>query len=539
MENDAAKAVPTGAPTWIARRPVAVDLGGPVDVPFEPFLAEWIDEPVIVRFRAVAQRHADKLAIDDGDTHLTYSQVQAAVDALAARLNNATPLGSAVAALLDNTTAFPIAFLACLASGRTIVPVDISYPPDRQEAILRECGAAAFIVGPGIEPPASLADTLVRLTVPLQGDSGSPPPDTAVDVDAPAGVIYTSGSTGQPKGVAFSQRQFLAALAEYINACHIGPHDRIVGLASLGGGSAREALAALLTGATFHIADLRQHGIGPALRKLRMAEVTVLAFVPSVLRSLCGVPGIDAALASLRIVDLFGELVTAETVDALRAVLPATCHIRVSLGSTETMVLFHWFVPRGVQAGNGLPCGYLASRASIALLDEYGAPVPEGEVGEVVVRGRSIASGMWRDGAVLPGPFQPDPADPQARIFHTGDLVRMDKDGLVTFVGRRDRRVKIRGLRADPADVETALHRIPGVADCAVITRVDGDEVAFVAYVESGGVDLAGGAIRDALRLELPAHMMPADIHVISRLPRLPNFKPDLVALAQGAAAPH
>jgi acyl-coenzyme A synthetase/AMP-(fatty) acid ligase len=218
-------------------------------------------------------------------------------------------------------------------------------------------------------------------------------------------------------------------------------------------------------------------------------------------------------------------------------VLPPSCHIRVGLGSTETMTVFHWFVPRDfVATGPGLPCGYLASDVSVMLLDGDGAPVANGAVGELVVRGRHIASGMWRDGAVLAGPFTHDADDPAIRIFHSGDLISLRADGLAEFAGRSDRRVKIRGLRADPGDVEAALHRIPGIADCAVATRALGDDTAFLAYVVASGPGLVSlRHIRDTLRSELPPHMMPADIHLIDRIPRLPNFKPDLIALARCA----
>jgi acyl-coenzyme A synthetase/AMP-(fatty) acid ligase len=513
---------------WLSGRPVPMDFGGPVDVPFEPFLPEWIDQPAALRFQAMADRYGDKIAIDDGTTRLTYREVRAAVADLAARIVGATTEGGPIAAVLDNNAAFPIAFLACLMTGRPIVPVDSSYPPERRQAILQECGAVAVILGDGLALPDTLPTSLPVLAVGAGGVAEGEPA-VATDIDAPAGVIYTSGSTGQPKGVAFSQRQFLAALAEYINACHIGHRDRLIGLASLGGASVREALAALLTGATFHISDLRQSGIGAAFRTMMQARITVLAFVPSVLRSFTARPDAAEALASLRVVDLFGELVTPDAVAALRAVLPPACHIRVGLGSTETMTVFHWFVPRDfVAAGHGLPCGYLASNVSVALLDGDGA------VGELVVRGRYIASGMWRDGAVLTGPFAQDADDPAIRIFHSGDLISLRDDGLAEFAGRSDRRVKIRGLRADPGDVEAALHRIPGIADCAVATRTVGDETAFLAYVVATGI-VSPRHIRDALRAELPPHMMPADIRLIDRIPRLPNFKPDLIALARCA----
>ncbi|MEJ0019575.1 MAG: AMP-binding protein [Acetobacteraceae bacterium] len=530
-------------PSWLSGRPVTVDHGGPTGA-FERFPAGCIEQPIVTRFFAIADRFGDKVAIDDGAATLTYRQVRARVTAMAARIADATPNGGPVAAILDNTAEFPVVFLACLMTGRPIVPVDAGYPADHQRAILRDSGAVTVVLGPGLSLPDDLLRDLATVVPVAAGDTApvGDAPSVSQAVDAPAGVIYTSGSTGRPKGVAFSQRQFLTSLAEYIDACHIGPDDRLVGLASLGGASVREALAALLTGATFHIADLRQHGINAVFRTLKATQCTILAFVPSVLRSFTARADAADALASLRIVDLFGELVTADAVAALRGVLPATCHIRVSLGSTETMVLFHWFVPRDFEpTGAGLPCGYLARHASIRLLDDADEPAGPGCVGELVVRGRAIASGMWAGGAVLPGPFRQDPDDPSARILHTGDLIRLREDGLAEFAGRRDRRVKIRGLRADPGDVEALLHRLPGVLDCAVVTRTAGDDTVFLAYVVANETGPAAphamrAAIRAALREDLPPHMMPGEIHLLDSIPRLPNFKPDLLALTRREA---
>jgi non-ribosomal peptide synthetase component F len=564
-----------------------------------------VEQPVIRHFHAVVDRFADKIAIDDGTTRLTYREVSAAVDELAARVVGATPGGGPVLASLENTAAFPVVFLACLIAGRPVIPVDPGYPKAQREAIGRECGAAAVIVGDGLPWPEGVPASLPRVAAPrfpaprtstsrssaglgdavdrdeatvpdvatpgseagldsMAGIAGAPgivgasatvnaPTNDSMariagapGIDGTAGVIYTSGSTGRPKGVAFSHRHLLASVAEYVNACHIGHRDRLLALASLSGASGREALAALLTGATLTISDLRQTGIGGAFRALINGRITVVAFVPSVLAGFAARPDAAEAMGSLRIVDLFGEKTTPDTVAALRAVLPRSCHIRVSLGSTETMTLFHWFVPRDF-AGAVLPCGYLAENKSIMVVDDAGAPVRPGAVGEVVVRGRYVASGMWRDGAVLPGPFAPDADDPGSRIFHTGDLIRLRPDGLAEFAGRSDRRVKIHGLWADPADVEAVLHRLPGIAECAVVTRADTILLAYVvpdrASANGSGPNGRGTngtrpislrQLRAALRAELPPHLMPAHIHLIERIPRLPNFKPDLVALARG-----
>lgn len=231
---------------------------------------------------------------------------------------------------------------------------------------------------------------------------------------------------------------------------------------------------------------------------------------------------------------MFGERTTEADLAALRAVLPADCHIRLSLASTEAATIFHWFVsPEAIQPGQPVPCGYLARAAAITLLDEAGMPAGPGEPGELVVRGETLALGAWQDGRMLPGPFVPDPAHPLSRVYHTGDIIRLRSDGLAAFVGRRDRRTKIRGLRADPADLEEALRLCAGVADAAVVVREDDDESSLVALIvpEDAALPPDLVALRAQLASQLPAHLLPAVIRVIATIPRLPSFKPDLVAL--------
>ena len=112
------------------------------------------------RFQAIADRFAGKVAIDDGTTRMTYAQIRGAVNRLASSILAATPPSAPIAAILDNTAAFPIVFLACLMTGRPIIPVDTSYPAERQQAILQECGAAAIILGAGLTSPADVSESL-------------------------------------------------------------------------------------------------------------------------------------------------------------------------------------------------------------------------------------------------------------------------------------------------------------------------------------------------------------------------------------------
>src|SRR5262245_55804478 len=105
-----------------------------------------IERPIFSRFQATAERNQDKIAVDDGSLRLTYSDILIAAQDLAIRVEATAPRGSAVGIFLPNNSLFPIAALACLKAGRVCVPIDLNYPPDRNNNIIREAGLAAAIV---------------------------------------------------------------------------------------------------------------------------------------------------------------------------------------------------------------------------------------------------------------------------------------------------------------------------------------------------------------------------------------------------------
>jgi thioesterase domain-containing protein/acyl carrier protein len=159
----------------------------------------------------------------------------------------------------------------------------------------------------------------------------------------------------------------------------------------------------------------------------------------------------------------------------------------------------------------------------------------------LVIRSRYAALGEWQGGKLVPGRFRADPTDSLLQTLCTGDLVRVRPDGVVVVVGRKDRQVKIRGMRVEPYEIENVLRRSPNVLDAAVVAHHDGERVALVAFVvlrpEKNQDAIA--ALRARLRAVLPAHMQPARIVPIDALPLLPGYKVDVDALlARDATRP-
>jgi amino acid adenylation domain-containing protein len=521
-----------GAGWYSAGNAVPLDSDGPVEVAFEEFEHAWIERPIFEHFERSALRHADRCAVADGTQKLSYGELHRRARALATLIAGSVPRGCPVGILLPHNAVFPVAALACLAAGRPYVPIDLKFPAARIDMIVREAGLAAVIVEAAADaallPPGVAVIELGAASTVQAPEAPLTPSD-----EAPAVILYTSGSTGKPKGICNDQRAILQRVAEATNSCHLHADDRFILLSSPGTiAGVREMFAALLNGATLHITDPQRDGIQAVLRTMETCRVTVAYAVPSLLRTLLRLPGAGAAFAHLRILRIGGDITLDSDLRLFRRVAPPTCRFFASFSSTETPAVFQWFVPPDWQpAGPRIPIGHPRPGIDFAVVDDDGRAVAPGETGELVVRSRYLAAGHWQDGRLQPGPFLRDPDDPSLRILRTGDMVKLRGDGLWELIGRKDRQVKIRGLRIDVGEVEAALRSCEDVADVAVIARRQGEEVsALTAFVAPRDPDLLP-ALKRALHERVPQYMHPADIRLLDAIPQLPGFKPDIVTL--------
>ena len=519
---------------WLAAGDRPLDQDGPREVPFEPFGEAGTEHTISERLAATARRYPARIAIDDGTIRLSYGELLDRTRQLAARIAATVPPGRPVAIVLPNSAQFMVAALAALTAGRPYVPIDLDYPAARNADILGEAGAAAMVTLPGLEGGVESASTpLPRIDV----DAGPPPAGRLAvpDVDAPAVILYTSGSTGRPKGICNAQSAILHRVASFTEACHLRAEDRFMVLSSPATiAGLFVPLAALLNGASLRIVELRRLGLDGVQRILHEEQITVYWSVPALFRAMLGGARGRDAVQSLRLVRLGGDAILEPDLLRFRRALPPDCLIYLCFGSTEVPTTLQWFARPGLGEAGRAPSGYPVPGVDAALVDGEGLAVPSGEVGELVVRSRYLALGLWQEGRLRPGPFVADAADPRRRILATGDLMRLRPDGMMAGYGRKDRQVKIRGVRVDPGEVEAALIACPGIAEAAVISRPDGaGETSLVAFIvpEPGSVPPAGADIARGLAIRLPAVKIPAVTHIVDAIPRLPGFKADVTAL--------
>jgi acyl-coenzyme A synthetase/AMP-(fatty) acid ligase len=322
---------------WLKDDQRPLDWNGPADRLFTRFRDQDLQRPIIDHFERVARRQRGRIAIRNADTALTFGELWDGVSGLADRLAAETQPGDLIGILLPGSPMFPLAMLACLASGRPFVALDTRHPPDWLDNVLQDARPTLIItLEDGLQGVEVRMPTVrvIRLTgVPGSGPTSWRP--ATMGVDEPACVLFTSGSTGRPKSIVNSQRNLLQRVAQSINAAHINSADRLLTLASpctiVG---VRDVMTALLAGASIHLLDPQGVGAREILNVIRTEAVTILFAFPALLRSIVPPRG-ECAGPSLRLVRIGGDTTLWSDVDTLRAWLAPEAAIQLIYGGTS------------------------------------------------------------------------------------------------------------------------------------------------------------------------------------------------------------
>jgi hypothetical protein len=205
-------------------------------------------------------------------------------------------------------------------------------------------------------------------------------------------------------------------------------------------------------------------------------------------------------------------------------------------GPTETTV---WSTLARVRPGEPVTLGQPLPGQWVEVVDEYGAPVPFGAVGELVIGGIGVATGYHARPGLTAQRFRPATAETGRRAYRTGDLARLTRDGRLVYLGRGDGQVKLRGYRIELGEIEAVLSAQPGVAAAAVALRGEGEHHRLVGYVVAKDPAAAPSPDRlvEAVRARLPEYMVPSVWTELAALPLTPNGKLDRGALPEVRSA--
>ncbi|MCE1115937.1 amino acid adenylation domain-containing protein [Pseudomonas sp. NMI795_08] len=499
----------------------------------------------------------DAIALTLGERALSYRELDCQANRLAHLIKaNLSPRPSSpqrtIALLLERSLETVVAILAVLKCGAAYVPLDPDAPHERLASILDECNADILLCSeatvakacelqPGKQPLSIDARAALQA---LQEAADHVPPGGPQPQDL-AYVIYTSGSTGKPKGVCVSHHNVVRLFGsthswfDYRNSdvwtgCHAYMFDA----------SVWEMWGALLHGGRLVIVPVAITRDPHALLELVVDEqVTVFGQIPSAFYRFMEAEADRPELAArmtLRYQCFGGEPLDlgrlAPWFDLPR---PANTQLLNLYGITETTInTCHRFITREqVMANAGSLIGRPYADMDVLVLDDALQPVPEGEQGEMYVRGEGLAQGYLARPELDAARFVADPFGASGqRMYRSGDVAIRLADGELEYIGRADQQVKLRGYRIELGEIESCLRAHPSVSNAvALVTNDRANDPKLIAHVVPapgyavGDVD--SEALREHLREHLPAYMVPAAIGVQQAFAITANGKLDRRAL--------
>ena len=484
----------------------------------------------------------DRVAVQFGETQITYGDLMADAERLARRICERTQGHPArVGLCVERSAQSLVGIMGILKSGCAYVPLDPDAPDHRQRFIVEDADLTLLVTQRHLRSqlPATRCEVfeLESLQDSLAKDSGAPELP-AIDCDRAAYVIYTSGSTGYPKGVEVTHRSLLYSLGARL-AYYKDPVERcLLTFPFAFDGSITGIFWTLLHAGTLIIPTEDQARDPRQLAALiARHQISHIVLVPSLYDAILNdVP--PSWLESLRVVVAAGESLPLGVVQRHHERVEQAVLFN-EYGPTEATVWSSVYRTTGTEQGIRVPIGRPIAGSALYVVDAQLRPVPVGVIGEIVIVGAGVANGYLNRPDETAARFLPDPFGSTARLYRTGDLGLLRQDGNLEFIGRADNQVKLRGYRIELDEIEASLGELPSVRDKAVVIQ-DGGAMGplLVAFVTSADVPPSVSPhLLELLKRRIPSYMAPAAIVILESMPLLSSGKIDRQALRSRAWA--
>jgi aspartate racemase len=519
-----------------------VEFIAPNSYPEEPCFHQLIEAQV--------QQRPEAIALVDSQGQLTYRELNQQANQLAHYLKQfKLKPNTLIGICLDRSCEFAIAILAILKAGSGYLPLDPDYPAERLGFMLKDAQVPVVITRKELQKIAPESDIKLIYTDLNQSEISQQSVENLADPVSSnhlAYAVYTSGSTGQPKAVCIPHYSLSSYMRSIVLPLGIKPSDKYLHTASFAfSAGVRQTLLPLFLGATLVIANQQQRQDPVQLFKLiKKTKVTIWDTVPTIWRFCIDfLQEIEIQVRfellnnSLRLILVTGE--------PLAWNLPQDWHdqlqhnaqmINLYSQSETTGTVSYYLIPEDFQDKTGIvPLGKPVEDTKIFLLDEQLNQVEVGEVGELCVAGKRQVRSYLNRPELTRKKFILNPFEGIPHLYKTGDLARYSPEGILEFVGRSDRRIKIRGFRVELEGIEATLNQHPEVKETVVIARDDlPKDNNLVAYVATNHHALAPEKshqlqeqLRNFIAQTMPEYAVPNFFIFLDSLPRNPNGKLD------------
>ncbi|MEZ8273209.1 class I adenylate-forming enzyme family protein [Vibrio splendidus] len=496
-------------------------------------LSQYLDHSAVL--------YHDKTAIVDERTSLTYQELRSDALNIAHYIHSLDiKKGDRVLLFLPNSIEFVQCFWAIQYLGAVAIPVNPDTKMEKLAWLIDNSESSLLVVDRLGEAVLEQACKFAKCSPHILGckghlaspeqvenltsrhseiDLGTVSPISA-DLST---IIYTSGSTGTPKGVMLTQKNMVTASHSVASYLNLDSTDRIFCTIPMSFDyGLHQSVMSALVGATLIIEGSFSQPLF-SLHRLVKHQATVFPIVPTML-SLIAPLANRFDFSSLRAITNTAAALHAGAIDQIGQLFP-TAQLFSMYGLTEchrcTYLPPEQLLNRKESVGIAIP------NTEMWVIDEHGQSQTKDATGELVIRGDTVMMGYWKnqektDEKLKPGMY------PTERVLYTGDICRLDEDGYLYFIGRKDEILKSYGEKVAPKEVERTIYQIDDVSQVVVLGAphpVYGDEI--IAWVESRSHTVTDNSIKEWCKSKLESYMVPHRVYISERLPRNGNGKID------------
>ncbi|TSJ43396.1 amino acid adenylation domain-containing protein [Mucilaginibacter corticis] len=475
------------------------------------------------------------IAIKHNADSITYSNLEVSTNQINALLQDkGIAFGDVVAVAMDRSIHMAVCLLAIMKAGATYLPIDPNLPVERIAYLLEDSSAKKVIVSEKYRDLINHNSSQIIFEDAWLNRGDYPEDFVPVETgeDDLIYIIYTSGSTGHPKGVGVSHKGLINLLKYRLHSPGMDANDNVLGLTTMSFDIAQEELyLPLICGALLTIVDKEITRDGSALLEIvKNQQITLMQATPYIWQMMLE-SGWDTPLPIKAFCG--GEAMTNELAGKL---LGRCREVWNMYGPTETTICTT--VKKITDSNEPITIGKPIDNTGVYILDEHLNKVMPGAEGELYICGVGVTKGYINREELTAEKFIDDKFSPVSgrKMYKTGDLGRLLKNGEIQFIGRVDNQIKLRGYRIEKEEIEYQLKQQENIKDALVTVYEDSVKNArLIAYLTLKTSDSDTASIinncREGLKKVLPEHMVPTNYEILTEIPLLPSGKVDVKSL--------
>ena len=474
-----------------------------------------------------AARDGDHVAIKLDDAEITFAQLDGASAHVAGLLSErGFAAGDRVGIMLPNVPHFPICYYGIVRAGGVVVPMNVLLKAREVAFYLRDSGAKLLFAWEGFAEDAERgaadagAECIVVEMAEFQELVGAASPITEVvdaDDDDTAVILYTSGTTGTPKGAELSHRNLARNAEISVALFNLGENAVALGALPLFHtfGQTCGMNALVLAGGTLTL--IPRFDPGKALEIIQRDRVNVFEGVPTMYGAMLHHAEADRYdTSTLEVCASGGSAMPVELMRGFEEKFH--CKVLEGYGLSETSPVASFNHPDRERKPGSI--GTPVDGVEMKVVDDDGQEVPDGEVGEIVIRGHNVMKGYWN---------KPDATAEAIRDgwFHTGDMAKVDADGYFFIVDRKKDMIIRGGYNVYPREIEEVLYEHPAVREAAVVGiphDTHGEEVGAAVTLKEGS-EVSAEELREFVKSQVAAYKYPRKVWFLDELPKGPTGK--------------